>query len=240
MLISNTLSTLLLALATAQQVIAQARVTLTAKVVVTAVAAAPGVVKAAPALPLAPGDVSACPVFDRCLSDVQTTLDATCSPLRAGGNKTSFAQCQCIFAKSLNLCYATCPDDAAVQAAGAAQSSTVSKLCASASLNPDHLPTVAPWQTVFSPTPTPTTPTTMGAVFNASAAISSVRPTTTTTMTTPLAIPGGAITSADAGSMPTLGPDAASNDAAERRMRGRTTRFMPLLAVFVGVLGSLA
>ncbi|KAJ3168579.1 hypothetical protein HDU88_001469 [Geranomyces variabilis] len=238
MLIRITLPTLLLAIASAQQVSAQVRVTLTAKVVVTAVAA-PGAVKAAPALPLAPGGVSACPVFDRCLSDVQTTLDATCAPLRAGGNKTSFAQCQCIFAKSLNLCYATCPDDAAVQAAGAAQSSTVSKLCASASLNPDHLPTVAPWQTVFSPTPTPTTTSTTGAVFNASAVISSVRPTTTT-LTTPLAIPAGAITSADAGSMPTLGPDAATNDAAERRMRAMTTRFTPLLAVFVGVLSSLA
>ncbi|KAJ3180991.1 hypothetical protein HDU87_001639 [Geranomyces variabilis] len=240
MLIPITLPALLLTLASAQKVTAQARVTLTAKVVVTATPAP------APApLPVDGGvSASACPVFERCLSDVQTTLDATCSPL---GNKTSFDQCQCIFAKSLNLCYATCPDDAAVQAAGVAQSSTVSKLCAAASLNPDHLPTVAPWQTVFSPTPTPTLPppTTTIAVTPVMS-VSNTTASAKITATIPLANSVGAITTGPSSTIPPLGPDAASSggDAAQRGMRRATTtrsRFLPLFAVlFFGVLSGVA
>ncbi|KAI8920251.1 hypothetical protein DFJ77DRAFT_507632 [Powellomyces hirtus] len=106
-----------------------------------------------PVGPLPAGDTG-CNVFDRCKTDIEAQLENTCPGLAS--NQTLFAACQCIFAKNMNNCYGNCPDNAAVVAQGVQQAGTVTQLCAAAGLDPNRLPTVAPWQTVFSTTSTST------------------------------------------------------------------------------------
>ena len=96
-----------------------------------------------------------CPVYDRCIIDAQTNLDATCN-LVAQKNATWYQQCLCYYNVEKGKCFVQCPNNQQVQTEGLAFQPVITSTCTAAGFtNPNALPP-APWYSALPNLPKPT------------------------------------------------------------------------------------
>ena len=119
-----------------------------------------------------------CPVYDRCKTDADNNLQATCS-LVLEKNATWYQQCLCYYHIEKGRCYVQCPENEAVQTEKRNYQGAIDSVCAAANMNPNGTLSPGPWHTLLPspvsvwtpPTSTPSSTLTASPTVKVNAAV---------------------------------------------------------------------